>query len=395
MHMKAMNLKKMIGACLSLIALAGCTQQPATSYTVTGHIDGLPDGARVQLIPVSHTDSRPIADTVVVDGRFVFQGVAEEPRAMRLTVKDTYATTLLMLENGKTDIVGKAVNQEVNGTTGYRFSDVTISGSPLTDQYLELYSVRQHLDSIYQANNKRFADVRAAYGKAYGAKDKEQMAAIAASEEYRASAVADSVFFATVESSYRQVVMDHKDSFWGPLMMITLFSYLTEDQKPWYDALSDEAKQSYYGRMVKEEVDPSSKVGARVPAFTAKGKDGQSVSLAELSQGKRYILIDFWASWCNPCRKEIPRLKKLYAQYADKGFQIVSISIDKKEADWTKALQEEQLSWPNFLDTEGIADLYRVKLIPTMYLVDAQGVTVGENLRGEALEKKLAELFAE
>ena len=107
------------------------------------------------------------------------------------------------------------------------------------------------------------------------------------------------------------------------------------------------------------------------------------------------VLVDFWASWCNPCRKEIPNLKKLYTQYADRGFQIVSISIDKKEAEWTKALKEEQLQWPNFLDTEGIADIYKVKFVPTMYLIDAQGVMVGENLRGEALANKLAELFGE
>ena len=88
-------------------------------------------------------------------------------------------------------------------------------------------------------------------------------------------------------------------------------------------------------------------------------------------------------------------MKKLYTQYADRGFQIVSISIDKKEAEWTKALKEEQLQWPNFLDIEGIADIYKVKFVPTMYLIDAQGVMVGENLRGEALANKLAELFGE
>ena len=177
--------------------------------------------------------------------------------------------------------------------------------------------------------------------------------------------------------------------------MISLFAYLTEEQKPWYDALSEEAKHSRYGEMVKESVAPDSKVGSKVPVFTAKSQDGKSVTLTDLCQGKKYILIDFWASWCNPCRKEIPNLKKLYTQYADKGFQIVSISIDKKEAEWTKALKEEQLQWPNYLDTEGIADIYKVKFVPTMYLIDAQGVMVGENLRGEALANKLAELFGE
>ena len=104
-------------------------------------------------------------------------------------------------------------------------------------------------------------------------------------------------------------------------------------------------------------------------------------------------MIDFWASWCNPCRKEIPNLKKLYAQYSGKGFEIVSISIDQKKADWEKALKEEGLPWPNFLDETGVAALYKVKFVPTMYLINADGVMVGENLRGEDLAEKLKELF--
>ena len=115
--------------------------------------------------------------------------------------------------------------------------------------------------------------------------------------------------------------------------------------------------------------------------------------MAELCKDKKYILIDFWASWCNPCRKEIPNLKKLYAEYADKGFQIISISIDKKKADWEKALKEEQLPWPNYLDNGDIAATYKVKMIPTMYLIDTNGIMVGENLRGEALSEKLSQLM--
>ena len=80
-----------------------------------------------------------------------------------------------------------------------------------------------------------------------------------------------------------------------------------------------------------------------VPDFKVKDKSGKEVALSTLRQGKKYVLIDFWASWCNPCRKEIPNLKKLYAQYSEKGFEIVSISIDQKKADWEKALKEEGL----------------------------------------------------
>ena len=85
---------------------------------------------------------------------------------------------------------------------------------------------------------------------------------------------------------------------------------------------------------MKDELYPAGKEGTVVPAFALKDSEGKAVTLAEICQGKKYVLIDFWASWCAPCRKEIPHLKKLYADYASDGFEIVSISIDKKESDW-------------------------------------------------------------
>lgn len=378
---------------VALNMMASCTQQPATGYTVTATIEGIPDGTHVQLIPVSHDSEKPVADTTIVGGKFVFKGVADEPLAVRLIVKDAYGSTPLMLENGNIKLNGTVTSESSDRGTSYDFSKISVTDSPLTDKYIKLLSTRDGLDSLYAADNEKYKDIRTAYGKARLTKNKALMDSVVATEAYKASAKADSLFFATVEATYHKVVMDNKDSYWGPLMMVSLFSYLTEEQKPWYEALSTEAKESRYGKMVKEEIAPSSKVGSKVPGFTAKSQDGKAVTLPELCKGKKYILIDFWASWCSPCRKEIPNLKKLYAQYADKGFQIVSISIDKKEADWTKALKEEQLQWPNFLDTEGISELYKVKFVPTMYLIDEQGVMVGENLRGEALANKLAELL--
>ncbi len=384
---------KTICALAGMLLVSCLHTTTAGAYTITGQLQGLPDGTCVQLTWVSHDKEKPFAETTVTGGTFSFQGEVPEPRAARLMVKDAYGSTPLILDQGDIEIGGKVTARETNGTPYYDFKEMTVSGSPMTDKYLRLMSVRENLDSIYAANNERYANVRAAYGKAYSAKDKARMDSIAHTGEYKASTHADSLFFAKVENDYRQVVMDNKDSFWGPLMMISLFSYLTEDQGAWYDALSPTAKASYYGKKVLEEIRPSSKAGSSVPAFTAKSQDGKSVTLAQLCQGKKYILIDFWASWCVPCRKEIPNLKSLYAQYADRGFQIVSISIDRKAADWQKALKEEQLQWPNYLDTEGIAELYKVKFVPTMYLIDAKGTIVAENLRGEALARRLAELL--
>lgn len=381
-------------AIMGLMAMA-CTSQPVVDgYVLKGHIEGLPDGTHVQLVPVSHDSELPFADTTVVNGQFVFTGKMEEPRAFHLLVKDAYGSRNLMLENTQMEVTGKLVaKKEADGGVSYNLSSLSVKGSPLSARYDSLLSARTYLDSLYALNARKFAAFDSLMLAAYQAKDQAKIQALRQSEGGKAKAAADKAFFSTVDSLYRQVVMTNKDSFWGPLMMISFTTYLSEDMKPWYEALSPAAQQSYYGQKVKEELYPSGKEGTVVPDFKVKDRTGKEVSLSELRQGKKYVLIDFWASWCNPCRKEIPNLKKLYAQYSGKGFEIVSISIDQKKADWKKALKEEGLTWPNFLDETGVAALYKVKFVPTMYLITADGVMVGENLRGEALATKLKELF--
>ena len=384
-------------SCMAIIGLMAmaCTSQPVVDgYVLKGHIEGLPDGTHVQLVPVSHDSELPFADTTVVNGQFVFTGKMEEPRAFHLLVKDAYGSRNLMLENTQMEVTGKLVaKKEADGGVSYNLSSLSVKGSPLSARYDSLLSARMYMDSLYALNARKFAAFDSLMQVAYVAKDQAKIQALRQSEDGKARAAADKAFFGTVDSLYRQVVMTNKDSFWGPLMMISFTSYLSEDMKPWYEALSPAAQQSYYGQKVKEELYPSGKEGTVVPDFKVKDRTGKEVSLSELRQGKKYVLIDFWASWCNPCRKEIPNLKKLYAQYSGKGFEIVSISIDQKKADWEKALKEEGLTWPNFLDETGVAALYKVKFVPTMYLITADGVMVGENLRGEALATKLKELF--
>lgn len=381
-------------AIMGLMAMA-CTSQPVVDgYVLKGHIEGLPDGTHVQLVPVSHDSELPFADTTVVNGQFVFTGKMEEPRAFHLLVKDAYGSRNLMLENTQMEVTGKLVaKKEADGGVSYNLPSLSVKGSPLSARYDSLLSARTYMDSLYALNARKFAAFDSLMQVAYVAKDQAKIQALRQSEDGKARAAADKAFFGTVDSLYRQVVMTNKDSFWGPLMMISFTSYLSEDMKPWYEALSPAAQQSYYGQKVKEELYPAGKEGTVVPDFKVKDRTGKEVSLSELRQGKKYVLIDFWASWCNPCRKEIPNLKKLYAQYSGKGFEIVSISIDQKKADWEKALKEEGLTWPNFLDETGVAALYKVKFVPTMYLITADGVMVGENLRSEALAEKLKEVF--
>src|SRR5205823_6318467 len=125
--------------------------------------------------------------------------------------------------------------------------------------------------------------------------------------------------------------------------------------------------------------------------FTAKDTDGNAQ--APGNYAGKVLLIDFWASWCGPCRAEMPNVKKIYADYKDRGFAIVGVSLDQKRADLDGYIKEEGISWPQIFDEkQEVAQVYSVVTIPHMMLVDGQGVIRYVDVRGEALEKAVAEL---
>lgn len=388
------SMKSFISIIVICLLITSCSSKPATSYTIEGSIAGLEDGTQVELIPgATHKDEKPISESVVTAGKFTFTGATEEPRLFYLHIKNSYGLIKVMVENGSIKITAKAEKRDTNGNISYTFEDLKVEGSPSNDLYLAKIAPRNMLDSLYNAyheNNKGISD---AISAARMNNDKALMDSLNNTDAAKKLAADEKNFFNTVEVTMKKIVMDNKDSWWGPLLMLDVMSYFTPDQNSWYESFSQEAKDSYYGKIVKEELFPEGFVGKDVPPFALENADKSETTLAAVTQGKKYYLIDFWASWCAPCRKEIPNLKKLYKEYSSKGFEILSISIDKKEADWKKALDEEKLAWPNFLDTKGASDAFKVKTIPAMFLVDEKGKIIAEKIRGEELENKLAELF--
>lgn len=136
-------------------------------------------------------------------------------------------------------------------------------------------------------------------------------------------------------------------------------------------------------------------VGQFAPSIEYKDATGNTVSLANF-KGK-YVLLDFWASWCKPCRMENPNVVKMYNKYKDKGFEILSISLDQDENAWKKAIEADGLIWNHVSDLnysqQTLATNYNVQAIPMTYLLDKEGKIIAKNLRGKALEDKLAELL--
>ncbi|MDR0737471.1 MAG: AhpC/TSA family protein [Prevotellaceae bacterium] len=388
------TIKKAMLLSIACVMTVACSQKPATSYTIECNLQGIPDGAKIELVPAAtHKKETPVAESVVTGGKALLTGATDEPRMFYIQVAGTYGLTKIMVENGKISVTGKATKSGQDGDIIYTYNDIVVKGSKTHDLYLQKIAPKKELNAMQTAYRENNKVVDQAIRAARMNNDKVRMDSLRKTEAYKKLEAEEKAFFETVGRTTRGIIMDNKDTWWGPMLLLEQMSYLTKEQQPWYDEFSQEAKDSYYGQIVKREISPKTLVGKPLPAFTLTGKDNKDTNVAAISAGKKYTLIDFWASWCAPCRMEIPNLKNLYKEYSPKGFEIISISIDKKEADWEKALEEEKFAWPNYLDTKGAADACRVKAIPAMFLLDEKGVLIAEKIRGEALAQKLSELF--
>lgn len=196
-------------------------------------------------------------------------------------------------------------------------------------------------------------------------------------------------------------VRDHKTSPAGTYVLMT--QLLEESQLPLMEEVL-EAQQFYKGKSpwidsldeIIEKIKPFA-VGNVAPDFTLPTAEGDSLTLSEM-RGK-VVLLDFWASWCMPCRLENPNVKDAYAKYKDRGFEVFGVSLDEDAEKWKKAIQEDGITWKQTLDLAGtprsVGQLYQIQAIPKTFLLDREGKIIAKDLRGPQLEEKLAEIFGE
>lgn len=198
------------------------------------------------------------------------------------------------------------------------------------------------------------------------------------------------------EKQRRQEIFDLLPQYTSSMPFAVLISSyfgnenVVEAEQTW-EQFDPVVRQSYALKKIEELVQrtKSCAVGHEAPDFELATPEGKPVKLSSL-RGK-YVLIDFWASWCGPCRKEIPNIKKVYAEYKDKGLQVVGVSIDSSEKAWKKALDEEKMEYLQLGDPKNITcKLYSYNGIPFIILISPEGIILNKNLRGESIREVIA-----
>ncbi|MBC7849278.1 MAG: TlpA family protein disulfide reductase [Chitinophagaceae bacterium] len=164
-----------------------------------------------------------------------------------------------------------------------------------------------------------------------------------------------------------------------------------------YNLLAPAQQQGFYGKILKGQIADSriGAVGTDALTFVQNDTMGRPIALSSF-KGK-YVLIDFWASWCKPCRIENPNVVAAYNRFKSKNFTVLGVSLDRSKEPWIKAIHDDELKWTHVSDLQywnnAVAQLYKVEGIPQNFLVDPNGKIVGKNLRGEQLHEKLCELL--
>lgn len=377
-------MKKIYLLALVAISFISCNQEKE-GYVISGTTD-FEDGTRLILGLRDETNMKTgvqeIDTAVVMKGKFEIKGNVSEPDLYFLRDEKTNQMISIILENANIEI---QLNKDSIQTS-------IVKGTFYNDELMKFnkeYGQKQKdLENFQVANNEKM------------------QAAKAANDTVTSNQLIKEYFSLRdkLQAFQGEYAKTNNKSFISVLIIKDLLNNpenTFEEVSEMYKNLAPELKTNKYAKKIEETLANLSKitVGKKAPDFSAKSHEGKEISLKS-AMGTKVTIIDFWASWCKPCRIENPNMVSLYNEFKDSGLSIIGVSLDQegKLEDWKNAIVQDKLTWFHVSNLkfweDPIAQLYNVKSIPAIFVLDANGTIVAKDIRGEELKRKVQELIS-
>ncbi|HBX21015.1 MAG TPA: AhpC/TSA family protein [Porphyromonadaceae bacterium] len=364
---------------LTVMALLFSCQQ-GKNYTVKGKVaDPAYEGKNVYVQAISGDEMVTVDTLTITDNAFTLKGEADTTVLRFIALDETVnpekpSRIPVLVEPGTIEInfdsvitvKGTAVNNAYNDFRLHQ-RDLTTEIRSVVDQYNKAHSEGTITDALEK-------EINVAYD--------------------RISGEIDSLNFHFVKENIKNDLGQY-------LFMASASMFSPEKQKEILALTDDEFKANANIQRIVERLEnyENVAVGKKFVDFTLKDPQGKDVSLSDYAGKGKVVLVDFWASWCGPCRDEMPNVVEAYKKYKNKDFEVVGVSLDQEHEKWVKGIQDLQITWPQMSDLNywdsPVVNLYAINGIPHTVLIGKDGTIIEKDLRGEELHKKLDELLAQ